>query len=194
MVGYFRALNGAWRGVAELRSAGREEDPHPADIARAYLAAETVRLLSFGGAERWADRLIAEADRDLRQVRLGDVAVPAGVARASAAAVARAIVRTRVRALEGRSIGEIQDWRDRDEAIVASLRREMKDDGPKGRVPGTGVAGSGRYVQGAYAAHAVAAAVYEAVAGGSSPPKVMDRMIGVLERMHARNPDWNGVA
>ena len=55
MVGYFRALNGAWRGVAELRSAGRAEDPHPADIARAYLAAETVRLLSFSGAERWAD-------------------------------------------------------------------------------------------------------------------------------------------
>jgi len=194
MVGYFRALNGAWRGVAELRSAGREDDPHPADIARAYLAAETVRLLSFSGAERWADRLIAEADRDLGQVRLGDVTVSAGVARASAAAVARAIVRTRVRALEGRSLGEIQDWRDRDETIVASLRRDMKDDGAKGRVAGTGDGGSGRYVQGAYAAHAVAAAVYEAVAGGSSPPKVMGRMVGVLATMHAGNPAWSGEA
>ena len=89
MLGYFRALNGAWRGVPELRSAGKEEDPHPADIARAYLAAETVRLLSFEGAARWADRLTAEADRDLGTVRLGDVTVPAGVARASAAAVGR---------------------------------------------------------------------------------------------------------
>ena len=191
MVGYFRALNGAWRGVAELRSAGREDDPHPADIARAYLAAETVRLLSFSGAERWADRLIAEADRDLGHVRLGDVAVSAGVARASAAAVAHAIVRTRVPALEGRSLGEIQDWRDRDEAIVATLRREMKDDAVKGRVAGEGGAAPGKYVKGAYAAHAVAAAVYEAVAGGSSPAKVMGRMVGVLAAMHDRNPYWS---
>jgi hypothetical protein len=191
MVGYFRALNGAWRGVSELRSAGVEEDPHPADIARAYLAAETVRLLSFSGAERWADRLIAEADRDLGQVRLGDVAVPAGVARASAAAVAHAIVRTRVRALEGRSLGEIQDWRDRDEAIVASLRRDMADDGAKGRVAGTGGTAPGKYVKGAYAAHAVAAAVYEAAGGGSSPAKVMGRMIGLLAAMHERNPEWS---
>ena len=191
MVGYFRALNGAWRGVSELRSAGVEEDPHPADIARAYLAAETVRLLSFGGAERWADRLVAEADRDLGQVRLGDVAVSAGIARASAAAVAHAIVRTRVRALEGRSLGEIQDWRDRDEAIVSTLRREMADDGVKGRPAGAGGAAPGKYVKGQYAAHAVAAAVYEAAAGGSSPATVMGRMIGVLAAMHDRNPDWS---
>jgi hypothetical protein len=190
MVGYFRALNGAWRGVPELRSAGREEDPHPADIARAYLAAETVRLLSFEGAGRWADRLIAEADRDLGRICLGDVAVSAGVARASAAAVAQAIVRTRVPALEGRSLGEIQDWDDRDEAIVATLRREMADDGVKGGVAGAAGATPGKYVKGAYAAHAVAAAVYEAVTGGSSPAQVMGRMVGVLAAMHERNPDW----
>jgi hypothetical protein len=187
MVGYFRALNGAWRGVPELRSAGKEEDPHPADIARAYLAAETVRLLSFQGAAPWADRLIAEADRDLGPVRLGDVTVPAGVARASAAAVAQAIVRTRVRSLEGHSLGEIQDWTDRDEAIVATLRREMGG-------PGSGGAAPGKYVKGAYAAHAVAAAVYEAAAGGSSPVRVMDRMVGVLAAMHDRNPDWKADA
>jgi hypothetical protein len=183
MVGYFRALNGAWRGVPELRSAGKEEDPHPADIARAYLAAETVRLLSFEGAAQWADRLTAEADRDLGTVRLGDVTVSAEVARASAAAVAQAIVRTRVRSLEGHSLGEIQDWTDRDEAIVATLRREMSGPGSGGDAPG-------KYVKGAYAAHAVAAAVYEAAAGGSSPVRVMDRMVGVLAAMHDRNPDW----
>ncbi|MGA8891229.1 MAG: hypothetical protein WB493_06655, partial [Anaeromyxobacteraceae bacterium] len=32
LVGYFRAMNGAFRGVPALRSAGRPEDPHPADV------------------------------------------------------------------------------------------------------------------------------------------------------------------
>ena len=92
LVGYFRALGGAWGGTASLRSVGSPEDPHPADIARAYLAAETVRLLSFDGAGQWADRLVAEADRDLGRIQLGDSSVSTGVAKASAAAVARAIV------------------------------------------------------------------------------------------------------
>ncbi|BDG01412.1 hypothetical protein [Anaeromyxobacter oryzae] len=177
LVGYFRALNGAWNGTPSLRNVGSPEDPHPADIARAYLAAETVRLLSFKGAARWADRLVAEADRDLGRIRLGDLAVTAGVAKASAAVVARAIVRTRLGALEGRALGDIQDWRDADEAIVADLRRALKE--------GEGSGGAGRYAEGAYAAHAVAAGVYEAVAGTSDPAKAMSGMIGVLAEMSA---------
>ena len=177
LVGYFRAMNGAYNGTPTLRNVGRPEDPHPADIVRAYLAAETVRLLSFDGAARWADRLVAEADRDLGKVWLGGVQVSAGVAKASAAAVARAIVRTRLGALEGHALGEIQDWGNRDEAIVAELRRAPKD----------GDAGAGRYAEGAYAAHAVAAAVYDAAAGSSTPAQAMDRMVTMLAAMHARS-------
>ena len=184
LVGYFRALNGVWRGTSSLRSAGAAEDPHPADIARAYLAAETVRLLSFRGAGPWADRLLAEADRDRDRIRFGDLPVTPEVARASAAAVARAIVSTRVRALEGKSLGEIQDWSDRDEAVVAALRPAMRETGA--RPPGE------RYAKGAYAAHAVAAAVYEAVAGGANPSRVQERMVAVLDAMHLRNPTWVG--
>ncbi|MEY2668274.1 MAG: hypothetical protein RJA59_912 [Pseudomonadota bacterium] len=184
LVGYFRALNGVWRGTSSLRSAGAAEDPHPADLARAYLAAETVRLLSFQGAGAWADRLLAEADRDRDRIRFGDVPVTPEAARASAAAVARAIVRTRVRSLEGRSLGEIQDWSDRDEAVVAALRPALREEGGQPR--------AGRYVKGAYAAHAVAAAVYEAVAGGANPARVQERMVSVLEGMHLRNPSWAG--
>jgi hypothetical protein len=190
LVGYFRALNAAHVGTPRLRNVGRPEDPHPADIARAYLAAETVRLLSFGGASRWADRLVAEADRDLGQIRLGRVAVTPEVARASAAVVARAVARTPVRSLQGHAIGQIQDWTDRDEAIVAELRRGIRAGGGGGPDVGTGVRTTGRHVKGAYAAHAVAAAVYEAVAGGDSPAQAMDGMIGVLDAMHARNPTW----
>ncbi|WP_242344297.1 hypothetical protein [Anaeromyxobacter terrae] len=190
LVGYFRAMNGAAGGTGSLRNVGRTDDPHPADIARAYLAAETVRLLSFEGAARWADRLVAEADRDLGRIRLGDVAVTAGVAKAAAAVVARAIVQTRLRALDGHAFRDIQDWRDQDEAVVAELRRELREGGAKG---GRARAGAvpGSYAEGAYAAHAVAAGVYEAVGGTSSPAQVMSRMIGVLSGMHERNPAWD---
>jgi hypothetical protein len=190
LVGYFRALNGAWNGTPSLRNAGRPEDPHPADIARAYLAAETVRLLSFDGASRWADRLVAEADRDLGRIQLGDAAVTAKVARASAAVVARTIVRTRLGALEGRAFGEIQDWRNRDEEIVAGLRRQLRDGGAAGRSAAGAPAVSGKLMAGAYAAHVVAAGVYEAAGGGSSPARVMDRMVGLLAAMNERNPAW----
>jgi hypothetical protein len=182
LVGYFRALNGAWRGNASLRNVGRAEDPHPADIARGYLVAETVRLLSFKGAARWADRLIAEIDRDLGKVWLGGTQVTPGLARSSAAAVAKAIVQTRLSSLEGRALGEIQGWTDRDEAIVASLRAELAEAGKSGAR--TGGAVPPKYAQGAYAAHAVAAGVYEAVAGGTAPERVTAQLVGMLEAMH----------
>jgi hypothetical protein len=186
LVGYFRALNGAWGGRPALRNVGPEDDPHPADIARAYLAAETVRLLSFEGAGRWADRLVAEADRDVGRIRLGDVAVTAAVAKAAAAAVARAIVSTRLDALEGHALGEIQGWSDRDEAIVASLRSRMR----AGAGAGTSASGAGTSASGAYAAHAVAAGVYEAISGASRPEDAMREMIAVLDDMHAHAPAW----
>ncbi len=182
LLGYFRAANAATHGTASLRNVGRPDDPHPADIARAYLAAETVRLLAFDGASRWADRLVAEADRDLGKIRLGDVAVSAGVAKASAAAVARAIVRTRLGALEGHALAEIQGWTDRDEAVVAELRRAMAG----------GRASAGASGDGAYAAHAVAAGVYEAIGGGATPARAMDEMVALLDAMHARNAEWTG--
>lgn len=190
LIGYFRGLHGAWGAGPRLRTDGAGDDPHPADLARAYLVAETVRLLSFSGAAGWADRLTAEADRDLAGrngvLHLGEVAVTAGVAKASAAAVARAIVRTRLTSLEGHALGQIQDWRDRDEALVAALRQELGRGGGRassGAAPAVGLAG-------ASAAHVVAAGVYQAVSGGSRPDQVMGQMVGLLAEMNARNPAW----
>ncbi len=185
MIGYFRALNGAWRGTPTLRNVGRPEDAHPADIARAWLSAETVRLLSFREAGRWADRLSAEADRDLGQVRLGNLPVTAEVARESAAVVARTIARVPMRSLEGRALGDIQDWRDADEAAVADLR---------GRPAGGGGRGPATHVRGTFAAHAVAAAVYDAVSGAVTPAAAMRRMTTTLGAMARANPGWKAGA
>jgi hypothetical protein len=185
LIGYFRGLRGAWGGEASLSSDGRVDDPHPADLARAYLVAETVRQLSFKGAAAWADRLVAEADRDLAgTIHLGGVAVTPGVAKASAAAVARAIVQTRLGTLEGHALGQIQDWTDRDEAAVAALRDQLGRGGAAG-------AGAAKYTRGTYAAHVVAAAVYETVSGGTRPDQVMGRMVDALAAMHAANPAWS---
>lgn len=192
LIGYFRAVNGAWRGRPQLRNVGRAEDSHPADIARAYLAAESVRQLSFRGAGAWADRLLAEADRDLGRVWLGKSEVSEEVAKSSAAAVARIVSRTRMASLEGRALGEIQDWRDSDEAVVAELRGVMRNATGSRVSWGRGAAaGKG---PGAYAAHAVAAGVYEAVSSSSTPEKAMGGMISVLAAMHRENPAWSGSA
>jgi hypothetical protein len=188
LIGYFRGLNGAWGGTPALRTDGPAADPHPADLARAYLAAETVRLLSFKGASRWADKLIAEADRDLGRIHLGDTAVTAGVAKASAAAVARAIAQTPLASLEGRTLLQIHDWRDSDQAIVADLRRGLRQGGAGGGEAGRDA--TGKYAAGAYAAHVVAAGVQEAVSGEADPARVMGRMVAMLAAMHQRNPAW----
>ncbi len=182
LTGYLRAMNGAMRGRAQLRNVGAAEDPHPADLARAYLAAETVRLLSFRGASAWADRLVAEADRDLGRIWLGKSQGGVAEARASAAAVARAVVRTRLGALEGHALGEIQDWKDRDEARVAALRADL-------RSGGTGESRGGD--DGTYAAHAVAAAVYEAASGSTAPGRAMEWMLGEVAAMHRENRAWS---
>lgn len=185
LTGYFRGVLGVVTGRAALRSDGDADDPHPADLARAYLAAETVRLLPMADAGRWADRLVAEADRDAAPVvHLGEVAVTPGVARDAAAAVARAIARTRLTSLEGRSLSQVQAWGDRDEAAAAALRRPLSGArGARAELPA-------EQLRGAYAAHVVAAAVYEAAAGASPPGAVMDRMVALLARMHAANPAW----
>jgi hypothetical protein len=180
VVGYFRALNGAWAGEAVLRSAGPEEDPHPADLLRGWLGAETVRLLSFRGAAAWADLLAAEVDRDLGRVRLAGVAVPAETARRSAAIVARTIVEEKLASLERHALGEIQGWRDRDEEVVRSLQAAL----------GAGEGPPPALASGTYAAHVVAAAVTAALAPRADPARLLARMLRVLKAMHDANPGW----
>ncbi|MGB8931825.1 MAG: hypothetical protein WCC48_11315 [Anaeromyxobacteraceae bacterium] len=180
LIGYFRALNAAYRGRAQLRNVGARDDPHPADILRGWLGAETVRLLSFGGAKAWADLLERETDRDLGQVRLGSSPVTAAAAKRSAAVVAKTVVEEKLAALEQHALGEIQDWRDGDEETVGTLRETLRSSMP---LPA-------KYGPGIYAAHVVAAAVFEAASTKADLKRLMQRMLAALKVMHDKNPSW----
>ncbi len=180
IVGYFRGLNAAWGAAPRLRSVGPGEDEHPADVVRGYLAASTVRLLAFAGAAQWAKAIESETDADAADIRLAGKAVSREQAKRSAAVVAETLVRTRMKSLENHALGDIQDWRDRDERIARELRSVLT----------TSDALPNRVAAGVYAAHAVAAAVTEAVGGAADLRSLFHRLLALLKTMHDRNPSW----
>lgn len=178
LIGFFRGFNATCNGTATLRNEG-SSDPHPADILRGYLAAETVRLLSFNEAAAWGDLLMQEADRDLCQIRLFGKDISVAEAKQSAQIVAQTLVCTKVNALEHHALREIQDWRDEDEQIVHQLRSQFASIHSADPLP-----------QEFYAAHAVAAAVTAAVAADGEIPVLFEGMLTTLKQMHDRNPSW----
>ncbi len=181
LVGYFRGLMGAWTGVAKLRSDGPANDPHPGDVVRGYLAAATVRRLSFAQRRRWAAAIEAETDKDAGSIRLAGHTVTAAKAKRVAAVVAQAIADTPLLALEKRSLRGIQDWHDTDEAIATALRPVLASGGTA--IP----ANPGGTI---YATHVVAAAVIAAALGDATPATLFASMIGMLKAMHDHNPSW----
>lgn len=64
-----------------------------------FLAASTVRLLSFDGAATWAELIDAETEKDVTQIRVGGVPITVERARRSCEIVAHTLVATRMRAL-----------------------------------------------------------------------------------------------
>jgi hypothetical protein len=154
---------------------------HPGDVVRGYLAAATVRLLGFAQNRDWADAIEAEADRDAASIALAGNPVDVAQAKQAAKAVARAIADTKLKSLEKHSLHGIQDWKDSDERIAATLRVKLAQG--KTRVP-AGIADT------SYATHVVAAAVIAAVLGEATPKVLFESMVGMLKRMHDDNPSW----
>jgi hypothetical protein len=181
LIGYFRGLNGAFSGQAKLRNIGPQGDPHPADLLRGYLAAYTVRLLSFREAHDWAQVIESETNNDLSSVILGGKKITSEKAKRSAEIVASTIFNTKVQSLENHALGEIQDWRDHDEEIVKNelipLLTSMR------RVPT-------KLADGIYAAHVVAAAVEAALLKDADISSIFSRMLGTLKIMHDKNASW----
>jgi hypothetical protein len=181
LIPYFRALNAAFTRTARLRNEGPDGDPHPADVLRGYLAAETVSLLKFTGRRAWSKLIAEETTKDLTTIVLAGEPVSKDLARKSAKVVAETLVGHRAKALENHALGEIQNWRDSDERKVGLVRTALRTDGelPKSSSP-TPI----------YAAHAVAAAVTEAFANGNILPQLFKRMLAMLSAMHDQNPSW----
>ncbi|PES10274.1 hypothetical protein [Bacillus cereus] len=180
LIGYFRGLLAASQGKPELRNIGPENDPHPADILRGYLAASTVKLLSFDGAKNWAEVIASETDKDLKTILLDGTQVSAEDARKSAEIVASVIAQSRLQVLGGHALSEIQNWRNTDEMIVQQLRSNLSVVNP---LPN-------KFESGVSATHVVAASVVEAVSSNGNLPRIFDRMLGMLNILHDANPSW----
>jgi hypothetical protein len=180
LIGYFRGLNKAFAGTAALRNNGPASDPHPADIVRGYLAAETVALLPFSQSAAWSKVIASETDKDARTIVLAGRTVTAAVARQSARHVAAAIATTKVPSLENHALADIQTWRNSDEEKVAAVRHVLTT---MGDLPDQGASRI-------YATHIVAAAAMEALANGADIAVVFERMVDILSKLHAKNPVW----
>lgn len=180
LIGYFRGLNYAFTGKPTLRNIGPQNDSHPADIIRGYLAASAVRLLNFKGAKEWAQIIEDETNKDLSIIRLAGAVVSVEDARQSARIVASTIMRTKLKSLENHELDQIQNWYDEDENIVNQLRSYLSTTTP---LP---IA----YASGVYAAHVVAAAVVEATSKDADISFIFGRMLEILKTMHDANPTW----
>ena len=97
LIAYFRGFGGP-TGLLSAVGPDPDDDPHPADILRGYLAASVVRLLSFTGRDVWAKRIEDETDKDLQAsggtLTIMDTEVSVKLAKQSAAIVAEQIAKT----------------------------------------------------------------------------------------------------
>jgi hypothetical protein len=184
MIPFFRSFLHQVGRPAKLRNTGPGEDPHPADILRVMLGASAVRGLSFAGSGAWADAILAEGLKDLTSIKLSTtgplVTIDKASAQRSADIAAATLMNFKFNALGGHSLREIQDWKDADEQVVANIR---------GVFNGTSTATSA-VMQGAYAAHVVAAAVYESMMVVQPIAPLFTKMIALLKQMHDANAGW----
>jgi hypothetical protein len=180
VLSYLRALNAVVSGQAILRCQAVAGDPHPVDILRGFLAAATVGLLHFDGAEAWSDLLWQEAEKDLTQIVLGGQVVDADTARRSAIIVAATLFATKTKSLEYHSLGDIQNWRNADEERVSLLRPLLASGTPLPQ----------EMAEGMYAAHVVAAASMEALSTQTPLSTLFANMLAMLNLMRAHNPVW----
>lgn len=181
VMGYFRAISEMFSGEPKLDNGVPmpyySRDPHPTGILRGYLAAFTVKLLSFEGADDWAKIIKSETDKDLSTIYLEGNKVDPQKAIRSAEIVASTIVSTKLESLENHSFGEIQNWLDYDEFIVQRLIPSVTSMRPPD-------------LDGAYAAHVVAASIEAALSKNADIQFIFRRMINILKSMHDKNPSW----
>lgn len=180
LIGYFRGISVARGGKPKLRNTGGI-GPHPAMILRGYLAASTIRLLSFEGAEEWSNLVEEESKKDLETIELEGIKMKSEDAIRSAKIVAETISKTKLNSLENHSLLEIQNWRDHDQTIVKETLT------PVFKNPAVSASDIPDDV---YAAHVVAAAIESAVTRDGNIGLIHNTMLRILKIMHDLNPSW----
>src|SRR3954451_2322897 len=94
----------------------------PPDILRGYLAAATVRQLSFSGASRWANVIDAETDKDAGALfNIAGRSVSKAKGKKSAQLVTETIPTFKTRVLNNPTQLHLQTWTDGDDSIVTQL-------------------------------------------------------------------------
>ncbi len=176
-----------WNGPPNATGFGTVEDAaddHPIDLLRIQLGASVVRGMRFAEAEDWA----AAVDRqwqdhpEHKHLRFGHVAVPFAEGRASAAVFARTMTATRLRALDGMSLGEIQNWRDADQERAGTLAVRFLGRGAAGEPIHTGAS--------VYAAHVLAGALMAVMSRPTAGPRIFPRFRATLATLNEANPMW----
>jgi hypothetical protein len=184
LIGYFRAL-----GNGKLRVVGGTNDPHPIDLLRGYLGAGVVKRLNFKAAAAWSQIIFNETKKDngpLYFVDQNGMRIPFPVAFADAVSsadlVAEVIMRSKLNALQGHSLQEIDDWQDIDQDLVDNLVPCFKNNSPlPANLNGPDF----------YAAYVVAGATQAGLQGGAALPQIFTQMQIYLASMHFQNPTWS---
>lgn len=184
LIGYFRAL-----GNGKLRTIGSKDDPHPIDLLRGYLAASVIKRLSFKDAVVWSQAIANETSKDNSTLYLVDqnglyyrFPVSLSTAIASADLVASVIMQSKLNALQGFSLQNIQNWTENDQNIVDTLAFQLKN---SGQLP------VNLHGPGFYAAHVVSASIQASLQGSANIPAIFNGMLSFLSTMHRENPTWS---
>jgi hypothetical protein len=182
----FRAFLHRFNLPAKLRSEGPKDDEHPADILRVMLGSALVKLLSFSDASAWSTAILAEGLKDLGTIVLDGssntkgITVDAKSAQRSADIVAKILAQKPFNSLQQHALQEIQDWSNDDEVIVKGLRQVIN--GSTTATPDV--------LKNAYAAHVVAAGIYESLLVKQEIAPLFTNMLTLLKQMHDDNPAW----
>lgn len=192
MLAYFRSFNSDHK----MRTTAEDEDEHPLDLLRGYLAVEVLRLLNFSQSRHWANALESELEKDRDPNLRIDRSIPAvqiegwkisipGI-RSYIKIVAETIVCSKLTSLGRKSLLELNSWSDQDETLSQSYQRLFREKTEAEQLP--------EFPEGLYAGHVVSAAIVESFKSGSDPVKMFKMMIGALRSMHLTNPLWQKCA
>lgn len=192
MLAYFRSfnLNHKMRTIAE------DEDEHPLDLLRGYLAVEVMRLLKFSQADQWAAAFESELEKDQDPnlitrasnpaVKIEDRTIRISWIRDYIKVIAKTIVCSKLTSLGQKSLLELNSWSNRDEALSQHYQTLFREKTDPEQLP--------QFQEGLYAGHVISAAIVESFKRNGDPVKMFKMMIGALRSMHLTNPLWQKCA